>query len=40
MIRTPSSTIWYASRSPLTTITGMRRSWACLTSEAITSSAS
>ena len=40
MIRTPSSTSWYASRSPVTTITGIWRSFACTTSAAITSSAS
>ena len=43
MIRTaPSSTSWYASRSPVTTITGIGGSWlrAPSTIEAITSSAS
>jgi hypothetical protein len=40
MIRTPSPTSWYASRSPVTTITGMLRSRAWVTSAAITSSAS
>ena len=40
MIRTPSSTSWKASRSPVTTITGTPRSLACSVSAAITSSAS